>query len=123
MTDEQLNTLQKHASAFAKCSASLCKATEKADNAVWRAAHNALEAKKLSKDKSLKMANAVKHSIERVDLLTCRYEKCQTTTRVVLEDVVASLKNVHPSLHKRGVALLKKRSITPEEYADFMIRF
>jgi hypothetical protein len=61
--------MQKHASAFAKCSASLCKATEKA-------APDALEAKtakKLSKDTSLKlmldMVNAMKNSIERLDVV------------------------------------------------------
>jgi len=68
--------MQKHASAFAKCSASLCKANEKADDAVWKAAPDALEAKtakKLSKDTSLKlmldMVNAVKNSIERLNMV------------------------------------------------------
>lgn len=56
--------------------ASLCKANEKADDAVWKAAPEALEAKtakKLSKDTSLKlmldMVNAVKNSIERLNVV------------------------------------------------------
>ena len=119
---KKMDILQHHAEDFAKCSAALCKAEEKAHQIVYKAANDKVD-RKAPIEKFMKQNEAMKKELakakERKALLQCRYERCESSTRAVLKDIVEAAKDV-PQIYTKGKALLRKKKITPEDYVKFM---
>ena len=119
---KHMDLLKRHADDFAKCSKALCKAEEKADQIVRKAAYDKVD-HKAPIEKFIKQIQVMKKELakakERKALLKCRYERCESSTRVVLKDIIEGFKDV-PQIYTKGKALLRKKKITPEDYVKFM---
>jgi hypothetical protein len=119
---KKMDILKHHADDFAKCSKALCKAEEKADTIVRKAANDKVD-RKAPIEKFMKQSEAMKKELakakERKALLLCRYERCESSTRVVLKDIIEGFKDI-PQIYTKGKALLRKKKITPEDYITFM---
>jgi len=119
---EHMALLKQHADDFAKCSRALCKAEEKANTIVSKAAYDKVD-HKAPIAKFIKQSQAMKRELakakERKALLQCRYERCESSTRAVLKDIIEGLKDI-PQIYTKGKALLRKKKITPDDYVKFM---
>jgi hypothetical protein len=119
---QEMALLKQHADEFAKCSMALCKAEEKADTIVRKAANDKVDLK-APIEKFIKQSQAMKRELakakERKALLQCRYEHCESSTRAVMKDIIEGLKDI-PQIYTKGKALLRKKKITPEDYVKFM---
>ena len=100
----------------------MCKAEEKADQIVWKAAYDKVD-HKAPLAKFIKQRVAMKKELakaeERKVLLQCRYERCESSARAVLKVIIESSKDI-PQIYTKGKALLRKKKITPEDYVKFM---